>query len=219
MDKREYDKQRYAQNKEKRKQQSRMYYENNKAERSLYREEYYRENKEKLLKYNKKYQEIYYLENKADILEKQKEYYEINKNIINYEKKKSRLMNLEAQRAYGRKQYYIHYIKRLVLGIKNRSVKLKLDFNIDIDFIENLLEKQNNKCSLTGISFEMGENNLRKSFRRPFAPSIDRIDCSKGYMQNNVRLVCVIVNLALNDFGDQDFDRMCMAYAKNKSNS
>jgi hypothetical protein len=50
----------------------------------------------------------------------------------------------------------------------------------------------------------------------PFSPSLDRIDCTQGYVAGNVRLVCLIVNFALNTFGDDAFLEMCRAVVKNK---
>lgn len=59
-------------------------------------------------------------------------------------------------------------------------------------------------CVLTGIPFDPEPGS-------PFRPSIDRIDCDQGYVEGNVRVVCAIVNYALNTFGDDAFDRMCRA--------
>ena len=37
--------------------------------------------------------------------------------------------------------------------------------------------------------------------RAPFAPSIDRVNCARGYLFDNVRLTCQIANLAMNVWG------------------
>lgn len=42
-----------------------------------------------------------------------------------------------------------------------------------------------------------------------------RIDSKGGYTKDNVRLVCIIVNFALSEFGDLSFDKMCKAYCNN----
>jgi len=67
-------------------------------------------------------------------------------------------------------------------------------------------------CELTGIPFDTATG--RNGRRRPFAPSMDRIDCSKGYIAGNVRLVALIVNCALGDFGEEAFEVAATAFLK-----
>jgi len=55
-------------------------------------------------------------------------------------------------------------------------------------------------CELTRIRFSA--QRMKGCTKRPWMPSVDRRDCSKGYTADNCRLVCVAVNLALNEFGD-----------------
>lgn len=69
-------------------------------------------------------------------------------------------------------------------------------------------------CSVTGMSFSLvrpeGGN------RRPYAPSVDRIDASRPYEPGNVRLVCVCVNYALNEWGEKVLRQMALGYLKTK---
>lgn len=88
-----------------------------------------------------------------------------------------------------------------------------MPFDLDKQFLYELYDLQGGKCAVTGINFELDKNsNFRK---RPFAPSLDRIDSNQGYVKSNIRFVCTIVNIALNEFGDIIFDRMCKAYVEN----
>jgi hypothetical protein len=52
------------------------------------------------------------------------------------------------------------------------------------------------KCQVSGIPFSFGAG-----ARDPFAPSMDRIDSTKGYVAGNVRLVVTIANFAMNSWG------------------
>jgi len=106
---------------------------------------------------------------------------------------------------------YVKFLGVLRKNANSRSKKLKIDCDIDLPFLIDLYNEQNGKCALTGIYF-----NLTKfgNTKRAFAPSIDRINCNAGYTKNNIRIVCLIVNLALNDFGDSAFDIMCKSYVK-----
>ena len=94
---------------------------------------------------------------------------------------------------------------------KIRSKNKKLDFDLSLDFIEAMWHKQNGKCALTGINFILDENEQNYT-SHPFTPSIDRINSNKGYTKDNVRLVCVAVNYALNEFGESIFRQICEAY-------
>jgi hypothetical protein len=48
----------------------------------------------------------------------------------------------------------------------------------------------------------------------PFSPSIDRIDTVGGYTTDNVRLVCVAANFALNQWGDDVLRRLAHGVVK-----
>jgi hypothetical protein len=109
----------------------------------------------------------------------------------------------------------IKYLGRLVIESKNRAKERSLDFDLDKDFVLQLYEGQDKKCSISGIQFDFQKDS---EFRiRPWAPSIDRINPKLGYVKSNVRLVCIVANLAINQFGDFIFDKMCRSYVANKS--
>lgn len=105
-------------------------------------------------------------------------------------------------------------IQNCVKGAKKRAGIKKIPYDISIEFIAELWSKQDGKCALTRIDFSVPqERNDRKA--SPFSPSIDRIDCSKGYTKDNVRLVCIAVNYALNEFGEEVFKIICQSYLDN----
>lgn len=107
-------------------------------------------------------------------------------------------------------------LKQLLTSARGRAKKYNLDFEIDFEFMYGLFKKQNCKCLLTNIDFTF---NLREDGRNfsPFNMSIDKINHLKGYTKDNVRLVCVIVNLALNDFGEENFKLMCQSYLNHQN--
>jgi hypothetical protein len=73
-----------------------------------------------------------------------------------------------------------------------------------------LVERSGGKCEITGIAFSMDK--APGTFRRPLAPSIDRIDNALPYSASNCRLVCLCVNIAINEWGIALFRRVCKAY-------
>jgi hypothetical protein len=60
------------------------------------------------------------------------------------------------------------------------------------------------RCMLTGLPFRETAVGSGRA-RRPFAPSLDRIDSSQPYSRRNCRLVLQAVNFALNSWGDDVF--------------
>lgn len=65
-----------------------------------------------------------------------------------------------------------------------------------------LVRRSRGRCELSGIHFDFGYDlAAMKGSRRPFAPSIDRIDSQRGYTVDNCRIICVIANYALGGWG------------------
>lgn len=95
---------------------------------------------------------------------------------------------------------------------RKRSKIRELGFDLTVDDLLEMYEKQAGRCSLTGIEFSLsggfdGKNN-------PFAPSIDRIVAGGAYSKANVRLVCTAVNFALGDWGEPVFRLICENYLR-----
>lgn len=106
----------------------------------------------------------------------------------------------------------------LLYSAKTRAKKKNLTYELDQEWLLDLFQKQELKCSLTKLpfSFEANATDRKKHFN-PYAPSIDRIDCTKGYTKDNCRLILSAMNLALNDFGEEVFTRVAEAYLARKS--
>ena len=100
---------------------------------------------------------------------------------------------------------------------KSRARARGMEFNICSDRVVQMLQAQDFKCALSGIRFTLEKPDT--SSRKPFAPSIDRIDPSVGYVHGNIRIVCAIVNCAVSDFGDDIFLTMVRRTALNMKNS
>jgi len=77
------------------------------------------------------------------------------------------------------------------------------------DWVDKQLEDQNFRCAVTGLPFRLS---LAKTRVNPFSPSLDRLDCSKGYETGNVRIVLFAVNMMMLDWGDDVFHVVAKAY-------
>lgn len=92
----------------------------------------------------------------------------------------------------------------LLAAAKWRTAKSGMDFNLAIEDIEPSITF--GYCARTGQKFDMIPLGNRK--RKPNAPSIDRIDSSKGYIKGNIQIVTWAYNTAKHDRSDEDLFRL-----------
>jgi len=118
--------------------------------------------------------------------------------------------------SYGKTEAYKSSIKKYqghtwrgiatVIKAHMKSNSLKRGHHWDDSWwtVDQILEKiQDQKCVITGIPFELRQENKRYK-KRAFIPSPDRIDNSKGYEPDNVQWVLFIYNMMKNNFDDAD---------------
>lgn len=65
----------------------------------------------------------------------------------------------------------------------------KRDFNIDLDYVCRIWDKQDGICPITHLR-------MAHRFNRLDSASIDRIDPNKGHVRGNIQIVCQAVNMA-----------------------
>lgn len=88
----------------------------------------------------------------------------------------------------------------------------EISFDLARADINDLWIRSSGRCELTYIPFDLeNEGGYR---RRPFAPSIDRIDNRSGYWAGNCRLVVVAINLAINEWGLEVFGRVARGFLR-----
>lgn len=88
----------------------------------------------------------------------------------------------------------------LVAQVKKRAKLKGLDFDLDAHVHDIQARIDAGVCEMTGVPFDLTPP--QGSHRRFNAPSLDRIDPKKGYTYDNVRVVLCLVNIALNDWGE-----------------
>lgn len=86
----------------------------------------------------------------------------------------------------------------LICHARKRAKKKNWLMTIDQKRIQNIIES--GTCELTGLPFNLLQN--QNTFQNPYAPSLDRIDSSLGYLDSNVRVVLVAVNRSLGQEGE-----------------
>lgn len=93
-------------------------------------------------------------------------------------------------------------------SIKPRAEKLGIIFDLTIEEAWTQFEKQSRKCALTNLPLEFSGLRQRRRGQEQTA-SLDRIDSSKGYTQDNIQWVHKDVNLMKNHFNQDYFVKMC----------
>lgn len=110
-------------------------------------------------------------------------------------------------------------MRRSLIGLlhttRNRAKARGYEFALSLEWALDLARKQGFRCALTGIRFNTEWKN--KSRANPFVPSIDRIDCERGYTPDNTRLVICAINLMMMDWGEKLFSLVATSYRKNGS--
>jgi hypothetical protein len=83
---------------------------------------------------------------------------------------------------------------------KGRGQAATTDILARADMLRLLLE-QGYRCPISGSYFT--HDAFDGGVTGPFQPSVDRIEAHRGYERDNVRIVCLLVNLAMSAWGEE----------------
>lgn len=117
-------------------------------------------------------------------------------------------LNGERPKDVRTKLSFAGYFKTAIQQARSRASVKRVAFEIDQSIVERTLAAQDWRCAVSGIEFS-GRRDTPAAFR----PSIDRIEPRKGYVPDNIRIVCKIVNLAMSDWGSEPLLRVARAIA------
>jgi hypothetical protein len=115
----------------------------------------------------------------------------------------------EEAQSYNR---LLDHLKKIHSACQTRAKKNGIEFSLSFDDAANLLANGKFRCAITGAKFSF--DRYGNTLKRPFVPSIDRIDSSKGYTMDNCRVVCSITNIAMNAWGEKPLLTIIQAGAK-----
>jgi len=104
--------------------------------------------------------------------------------------------NLRRKRAYDKNP-----ITRMLMNSKSRAQQDNLDFNITLEDVP--IPKN---CPILEVPLVLGT-----ATNYDFAPSIDRIDSSLGYIKGNVRVISLLANRMKNNATKEQ----CLLFSKN----
>lgn len=110
------------------------------------------------------------------------------------------------------------FLKEMLGHAKKNAKARDLPFSITLDDLKRLALVDNGMCSMTGIRYEYGiaeeANKAHIRRKRIWAPSIDRIKSEHGYEPWNIRIVCVAVNIAMQEFGSDVLKKIAVGLSK-----
>jgi hypothetical protein len=89
------------------------------------------------------------------------------------------------------------YWARILIG---RAYRLSLSPGFTEEDMMTVWERCEGRCAVSGLEFSEVFVGTGRA-KRPYAPSLDRIDGSRGYEPDNVRLVTAVANFAMNAWG------------------
>ena len=82
-----------------------------------------------------------------------------------------------------------------------RATRHGRPFTLSLDDLYVLWERCDGRCVVSGVELTGEEPQASALVKRPFQPSIDQIDPTKGYTLQNTRITCVAANFAMNEWG------------------
>lgn len=83
---------------------------------------------------------------------------------------------------------------------KSRAIKKQMQFDLDLNFLEELFLKQEGKCYYSGVQLNLDNNACRHD-----SLSTDRLDPSKGYTKDNVVFCTFNINSLKGTMNEQEF--------------
>mgnify|MGYP001238552155 FL=1 len=102
-----------------------------------------------------------------------------------------------------------------VVFSKLKAARKDMEWDIDIDHVKELWQKQDGRCALSGVfmTWHAGEG------RQDLNASIDRKDSNKGYIIGNVQLVTQRVNTMKHTLGEGELYWWCKNIVVNKEDA
>jgi len=101
-------------------------------------------------------------------------------------------------------------------SIKRGAIRRNIPFTITVEYLQELLEKQQYKCFFTNLPINCSRSHNKEcsTYEEQIA-SVDRIDSSKGYIPGNIQWVHKDINWMKQDFSQEKFLEYCRLVVQN----
>lgn len=97
------------------------------------------------------------------------------------------------------------YLRYAIERARYKAAKKRVPFGLTMEHMRGIYRDAGGVCAVSGHAFEM---------EGPFRPSLDRITPSLGYVDGNVRVVCLIANTAMLHYGESALLELAASVAK-----
>lgn len=89
------------------------------------------------------------------------------------------------------------YFSMILYDVNNHPHRNRFENDIDLNHLMNLYKLQNGRCAISNIemTWGYGDDINGNRYRKPYNISVERLNNSKGYMKDNVILICNAINL------------------------
>ena len=108
------------------------------------------------------------------------------------------------------------YMMYKLASYKSQCKKYNIPFDLDVNYLIELMEKQRRKCYYTGVPLTMKSNRGLKLGRKSITllssksqASLDRVEPEKGYVKGNVVWCGWMVNTCKNMLTESEFYDIC----------
>lgn len=98
-------------------------------------------------------------------------------------------------------------LRSIKQGAKKRNIYF--DPKIDRKYLWKLFLKQDKKCTLSNLPIHFAETKKQELYHKGTTASLDRINSSKGYTENNIQWVHKDINKMKRNLNQKDFIQIC----------
>ena len=106
------------------------------------------------------------------------------------------------------------WLHRMEANARTRTKRRGHVMTLTLDELVAICLRSGGRCEVSGLPFSGASHGAKRL--RPLSPTLDRIDCSVGYVSQNCRLVCAAVNVAMFDWGEEMFLRIAAGVVINR---
>jgi len=99
---------------------------------------------------------------------------------------------------------------------RDRAKAKQLEFDLDKAWVFRQLEQAGFCCEVTGLPLDSQVGETGVGFANRTGASLDRIDSTRGYTKDNVRITATRMNIALGDLTDEMFEPFAIGFLQRR---